>query len=562
MSVMGIGPGRLFGPISDVVGFSERDGLTHLEIQRRMRTAILDVIAAVNTQNDRLRTGLTDVMGNALTAQEAAQAAEASSARAKLDFVSVKDYGAVGDGTTDDTEAVTNAILTGRPVYFPDSATAYRCNVEIDSDIPVKLQSYGTAVISPYDSSKPAISVNCTSITTPKIVSGLRFSLSGDQVGVKIALPSFVDNYYPHMVKVDNLDFYCTDDFTGDCVALEYIREITVRNIGIKRQRIQDFYRNGVGLNMRSCMNIRVTGCNFGFLDKAVYVHNGGQGSEGISVSRSEMFFCNYGVYVASDNSKTCLDMRVSQNMIDQVQTAGVYFDGVMSFYVEDNYIGCNVANSDAVVLDGVSRECYAGVITNNSLWLNLAANSHAVKFVSATHVATRVNISDNQMFNYYDNCIYGAAVSSIVVQGNLFSTSSGTANNPFNVTTITSAIFVANIVNGSTFVNPALVGHSNINAKLYQYNSTAVALTADGASHQFISDKDYFVTLILNNGTGASINCSINQGNTAATLGLTLRQSIGAGEWGTMTFMVKANSWYSISVGALTVNTISCLMV
>lgn len=56
MSVMGIGPGRLFGPISDVVGFSERDGLTHLEIQRRMRAAILDLIASQNNTNAHIRT--------------------------------------------------------------------------------------------------------------------------------------------------------------------------------------------------------------------------------------------------------------------------------------------------------------------------------------------------------------------------------------------------------------------------------------------------------------------------------------------------------------------------
>ncbi len=56
MSVMGIGPGRLFGPISDVTGFSERDGLTHLEIQHRMREKLLELIAGQNNLNNYMRT--------------------------------------------------------------------------------------------------------------------------------------------------------------------------------------------------------------------------------------------------------------------------------------------------------------------------------------------------------------------------------------------------------------------------------------------------------------------------------------------------------------------------
>lgn len=38
------------------------------------------------------------------------------------DFVSVKDYGAVGDGTTDDTTAIQTAIDTESPVYFPEGS--------------------------------------------------------------------------------------------------------------------------------------------------------------------------------------------------------------------------------------------------------------------------------------------------------------------------------------------------------------------------------------------------------------------------------------------------------
>ena len=42
-----------------------------------------------------------------------------ASAAALSAGVNVKDYGAVGDGTTDDTTAIANALASGRSVLFP-----------------------------------------------------------------------------------------------------------------------------------------------------------------------------------------------------------------------------------------------------------------------------------------------------------------------------------------------------------------------------------------------------------------------------------------------------------
>lgn len=44
------------------------------------------------------------------------------------DWVSVKDFGAVGDGTTDDTQAFANAIATGKNVFVPKTQNGYVIN--------------------------------------------------------------------------------------------------------------------------------------------------------------------------------------------------------------------------------------------------------------------------------------------------------------------------------------------------------------------------------------------------------------------------------------------------
>lgn len=55
------------------------------------------------------------------------------SAQSKLrEWVSVTDFGAVGDGTTDDYAAIQNAVNAARRVYFPQQSGAfYRCNSPI-----------------------------------------------------------------------------------------------------------------------------------------------------------------------------------------------------------------------------------------------------------------------------------------------------------------------------------------------------------------------------------------------------------------------------------------------
>jgi hypothetical protein len=66
------------------------------------------------------------------------------------DVVSVKDFGAVGDGATDDTTAIAAALVaaTGKALYFPASSSFYRITntLTIPADTMVYGDGYGSAI--------------------------------------------------------------------------------------------------------------------------------------------------------------------------------------------------------------------------------------------------------------------------------------------------------------------------------------------------------------------------------------------------------------------------------
>lgn len=53
------------------------------------------------------------------------------------DIVSIKDFGAIGDGVTDDTAAINAANATGQPILFPKPASFYKTNGTVIITVPI-----------------------------------------------------------------------------------------------------------------------------------------------------------------------------------------------------------------------------------------------------------------------------------------------------------------------------------------------------------------------------------------------------------------------------------------
>lgn len=118
-----------------------------------------DYSLVVRDKNQRLISSQLNaaVFGSAFVGfMQSGTGAVARTVQAKLrETVSVKDFGAVGDGVTDDTVAFNDALATGKQVDVPDGT--YLANVVVStSTFNIVGSGMGRTIIKPYNTSLPA----------------------------------------------------------------------------------------------------------------------------------------------------------------------------------------------------------------------------------------------------------------------------------------------------------------------------------------------------------------------------------------------------------------------
>jgi len=142
--------------------------------------------------NSAFLAALGQIASSALDFINAGAGAVTRTVQAKLrDIVNVRDFGATGDGTTDDAAAIRAAIAaaSGRTLYFPTPASSYLCNSSLGTLSSVRLLGDGRRVCTikkNYSGGSPFITMNDSSE-----IEGLRIDLSGNTgitgLGVYIA---------------------------------------------------------------------------------------------------------------------------------------------------------------------------------------------------------------------------------------------------------------------------------------------------------------------------------------------------------------------------------------
>jgi hypothetical protein len=82
------------------------------------------------------------------------------------DYISVKDFGATGDGVTDDTTAFNNAIATGKQVYVPTGT--YLINATINNKTIIYGDGSTASIVKPYNTAIAAMTYTFTAMSTPQ----------------------------------------------------------------------------------------------------------------------------------------------------------------------------------------------------------------------------------------------------------------------------------------------------------------------------------------------------------------------------------------------------------
>ena len=241
-------------------------------------------------------------------------------------MVNVKNYGALGDGVTDDTTAINNAIAAGGTIYFP--AGTYRCNATINNRVILVGDGSTLSILKPWDDSIAALTYKYAAMSNPAPL-----------------------DFWTYHSEVRNLGFYSNSARTGVGFAFSQttLTSPPISNHtsppGLTAAGPADQYAN----------NVKFYGCHFAGLDKGVLFPDGNIGTEFYSCGFSDNY---YGVYTI--NNKFGGDGMHAGN---KYFYGGMFTDNICGLYIH------NTSNYGAVNFYGTIFElnAVAGYIYNDN---------------------------------------------------------------------------------------------------------------------------------------------------------------------------------------------------
>ena len=350
--------------------------------------------------------------------QPAGGSAVTTTVQAKLrETVSVKDFGAVGDGVTDDTAAIqaaVNSLTAGGTVIFPSGE--YKITTVYVQNDRVALKGIGDAAI---------------------IINSL--TANGFEIGLSVATLSFCD--------VEGLKF----------------------DRAVKSS-------SGAALKYINTAYSKVVGCAFknSYIGVHVKTHN-----DSLQIINNTFYDGTYyGVYEYNQNETWANDLTIRWNFFWHVEQAGVYMtaDGVGVASVGDTYIENNVfvsSNSKGTLQSQYAVKVVgAGTYNTNVSLRNNTFEGIKLQTVFMTGM-NRCWIQNNYFSGTGTNDVglyFGGGVGNSIISGNAFVG----FNNPGAFFYTTNGLTIS----GNNFTSNATLGGSN--AELSFLNVQDVQITGN----------------------------------------------------------------------------------
>lgn len=340
----------------------------------------------------------------------------------------VKDYGAVGDGTTNDTTAIQTAINAVKvagfgTVYFPDGTFVItgpltipsnpQCDISLEgegSNISIIKQTSNANAIY-FDMNDGSGWANDYQVA----IKSLAFKTSG-QASTAIHVTYGTLQYSQHSnISVDINDVHIYSDgsnYWNNGIILESAWNFRISNTMVIGKTGSSPY-NGTGLEIRRmCVNGSINQSQFNFWKTGIFVNtvdytSAGMNTEGLFLDQIYMVPVNYGVYVKGN--KTFYNAPFNSN-----DWAGRPIAGRMVlFSFNDSHIDSR-DSGNALLLENVQSH----YISNN---LMISDGTGSVVYGSNAHEGT---FTGNTLFNAgVSPSIYigGYSGSANIVTGNVF---------------------------------------------------------------------------------------------------------------------------------------------
>jgi len=332
----------------------------------------------------------------------------------RLNIVNVKDFGAVGNGSTNDTVAIQNAlnaVIGGGVVYFPQGEYKITATLEINKGLTIQGQGQYTTLITAFSCDAIRINkVNSVKIADIEIAQSVRHSIAANAfVGIYVDGDTTYRpfNHIYHNIYIDGFQTAILTKWLWSSLFDNFECNFGLRGI------------SAYGLSVNNVVtksSISTTGLSS---SRGIWF-TGDTPSEGWIISDTLIYnteIAIHGIAMTHVNIVNCI-LDFCNVYAIYIQNSATNFGG--NWNISNNYIAMGGAGGDSAICSDntkVDPQNTGNRISNN--YVLVYAGKSCLKGVNMSGVECKNNVVANNTFKGFSTYDIYAAYSDNVINGN-----------------------------------------------------------------------------------------------------------------------------------------------